>query len=120
MQGKCMCCNTESEIYPIQSQLGPVTLNYCAYCEKFKAEPLPLLMNILGEPNPNGIHFAYYDPVEDWYRNYATGNLLEPTRTNEGKGFYTLASLRAHEHKLLAEIETERKKEREGRLAALR
>lgn len=114
-----MCCNAESEIYPTQSQLGPVTLNYCAYCEKFKAEPLFLLKDILGEPNPKGVYIAYYDQEEDWYRNYATGHLLEPARTNEGKDFYTLTSLRAHEHKLLVETEIERKKEIEGHLADL-
>lgn len=96
-----MCCKAEREIYPAPSQLGAITLNFCGFCVQFGAEPHELLKDILGTPDPaSDIHIPFYDPKADWYRDYMTGNLLEPARTNEGKVFSRLGELRAYAEQL--------------------
>lgn len=106
-----MCCKAERELYPSPSQLGPATLNYCAFCAQYGAEPLELLKDILGEPNPaSDISIPFYDPDTDWYRDYMTGTHLEPARTNDGKNFSSLGELCQYADKLQAKYEASQKK----------
>lgn len=106
MEGTCMCCKAAGQIYPTQSQLGPATLDYCAFCVQYFAEPFQLLQDILGTPDPSSkTRIPYYDAEIDWYRDYMTGAMLEPAKNNAGKEFSRLSDLRDYADHLQAEYD---------------